>query len=219
MNKELPEALLGAYQRAKGHVDERRYEEALGAYREALRIDPANLQIRLEVAGLYQKLALWLDALEMYRHVVVLAQRKLLECWRLVPTRRLRVQRRAARRALLSAQYRCTVSLAWGELLSEQWLSADEKASRTGPASARSKELLEVRERLQETISDHLRSPPRYKGLMDGRREPLKALWEPGQRERQAAKHALRLIFQLMARDEAHHLRTRFRDARWRKGS
>ncbi len=215
MNKELPEGLLDAYQRAKQYVDERRYDEALGAYREALRKDPANLQLRLEVAGLYQKLTLWLDALEMYRDVIVLAERRFLERWRVVPSPQLLAQRRSARRALLSARYRYTISLAWGELLRDQWLESAEAPSASRSASARSKELADLRERLERTIIHHLQSA--YKQLTEDQLEALRRVLGPEQEDEQVTGLALRLVFQLMACDEARRLRARFGDARWRK--
>ncbi|MFH8684002.1 hypothetical protein [Streptomyces lydicus] len=62
--RELPPELLRAYQEAKALSARQRYDQALQRYGEALVFDPQNPYIRAEFAGVQEKLALPVDALE-----------------------------------------------------------------------------------------------------------------------------------------------------------
>jgi hypothetical protein len=71
----LPPQLFATYLEAKDLVTQRRYDEALGKFYEALELDPLNLHIRLEIGSLEEQLQLFLDALETYDDVIALGSR------------------------------------------------------------------------------------------------------------------------------------------------
>jgi hypothetical protein len=73
---ELPSRLFADYLEAKRLARDHRYDEALGQYYEALRLDPLNLYIRLEIGALQEQLHLFLDALETYDDIVALGTRR-----------------------------------------------------------------------------------------------------------------------------------------------
>ena len=62
----LPPDLFNRYERAVELEEERRFDEALDYYYEALRRDPMNLGLRLQIGQLQEKLALFMDALATY---------------------------------------------------------------------------------------------------------------------------------------------------------
>jgi tetratricopeptide (TPR) repeat protein len=130
----MPSELLGAYLRARSHHSERRYDEALGAYYEALAIDPLNLELRLEVGQLQEQLALWLDALASYQQIVMLTPRRRARLTPRALSPRGRALHDAHRRASIIARYRSTVLLGFGEKLAQQWLepalAPDERTER-----------------------------------------------------------------------------------------
>jgi len=66
----LPVSLFRDYQRAKKMVTERRYDEAMALYRNALLRDANNIGIRYEVGQLYERLGLYPDALYSYLQLV-----------------------------------------------------------------------------------------------------------------------------------------------------
>ena len=69
----LPPSLFHAYERAAELEHERRYDEALHLYREAVAADPKNLALRLQLGFLQEKLALYLDALDTYQAILQIA--------------------------------------------------------------------------------------------------------------------------------------------------
>lgn len=71
----LPPALFAAYLEAKTLAAQRRYDEALGRFYEALELDPLNLYLRLEIGALQEQLQLFLDALETYDDIIALGTR------------------------------------------------------------------------------------------------------------------------------------------------
>jgi hypothetical protein len=71
----LPPQLFATYLEAKELVTQRRYDEALGKFYEALELDPLNLHIRLEIGALQEQLQLFLDALETYDDAIALGSR------------------------------------------------------------------------------------------------------------------------------------------------
>lgn len=132
LDEEMPQGLLSHYERGKRLAQARRYDEALGEFIESLRLDPANLQFRMELAHVYQKLALYMDALEMYVHVDELARRRLDDLhwsdWRRKP----RALRASLKETQVAAQYRRTIALAWGDLLAQQWVRGRPETEKEG---------------------------------------------------------------------------------------
>jgi tetratricopeptide (TPR) repeat protein len=70
----LPAGLLNLYERAVELEEERRYDEALDCYFCALRRDPMNLALRLQIGYLQEKLALFMDALDTYGGILAVAR-------------------------------------------------------------------------------------------------------------------------------------------------
>jgi hypothetical protein len=70
----LPAGLLNLYERAVELEEERRYDEALDCYFCALRKDPMNLALRLQIGYLQEKLALFMDALDTYGGILAVAR-------------------------------------------------------------------------------------------------------------------------------------------------
>ena len=70
----LPSDLLHAYERGAELEDARRYDEALDRYYAALREDPMNIALRLQIGFLQEKLALFLDALATYESILEVAR-------------------------------------------------------------------------------------------------------------------------------------------------
>ena len=68
--------LLRAYQDGQTCVQERRYEEALEHYYRALKLDPLNIPIRIEVCQLREKLGNYLAALVGYVDLIVTESQK-----------------------------------------------------------------------------------------------------------------------------------------------
>jgi hypothetical protein len=116
---ELPQDLVGHGTRASEATRERRYDEALAAYFDAIELDPRNLELRFEVGLLQEKLALWLDAYATYDELIELAAR---------PSWRNRRVRRVETRVKLLARYRKAVLLSFGERLADQWGRRDPPA-------------------------------------------------------------------------------------------
>ena len=113
----MPGRLLHAYEEGARLEHERRYDEALHAYYEALREDPINAVLRLRVGQLQERLGLFLDAFATYSGIVAVDR----------PSRARRPSRmysaagrREQRRARVSARYRRNVLLG-GNVLAEQW--------------------------------------------------------------------------------------------------
>jgi tetratricopeptide (TPR) repeat protein len=67
-----PRELFTAYREAASLVGERRYDEALGCYREALSRDPTNLTIALQLGQLQEKIGLFIGALTTYQRILAL---------------------------------------------------------------------------------------------------------------------------------------------------
>ena len=113
----MPGRLLHAYEEGTRLERERRYDEALDAYYEALKDDPINAVLRLRTGQLQERLGLFLDAFATYSGIIAGGR----------PTRVRRASwmyrsrgRREQRRAQLSARYRRNVLLG-GNVLAEQW--------------------------------------------------------------------------------------------------
>lgn len=143
----MPAELVHVYEEAGSLERERRYDEALERYYDALKADPMNMVLRLRVGQLQERLGLFLDALATY--VGICATDKP------AGVRRPRVMyrgtgRRERRRALLSARYRRNVLLG-GRVLAEQWRRLTED-----PERPTEREL--QRKRLRQCLGSLLRS-------------------------------------------------------------
>jgi tetratricopeptide (TPR) repeat protein len=114
----MPPALLQHYENAAECEHERRYDEALASYYDALDRDPMNHGLRLQIGFLQEKLGLYLDALDTYEAILKVA----------APSSDHDVVRRSYRwsarrdrdRTLLVARYRHAVLLG-GPGLPRQW--------------------------------------------------------------------------------------------------
>ena len=118
----LPPALVDAYERGSARAAERRYDEALCDFYAALVLDPKNIDVRLRIGFLQEKLGMPLDALATYQAVdglgKLVAPRTVLRG--AVPTRSGRLRRRT----LNIARYRHAVILGAGTDLVKEWCTA-----------------------------------------------------------------------------------------------
>lgn len=151
----MPPALLQHYEHAAESEQERRYDEALASYYQALELDPMNLGLRLQVGFLQEKLGLYLDALDTYESILQVAEPSSPE----VVVRR-SYRRRARRerdRTLDVARYRYAVLLG-GPGLPRQWrkLQTEERPTRRDDERERLRERLAPR--LQELFEQALDS-------------------------------------------------------------
>jgi tetratricopeptide (TPR) repeat protein len=127
----LPASLFRDYQRAKKMVAERRYDEALNLYHQALIKDANNIDMRYDVGQLYERLGLYPDALYTYLNLVD----------QLFPykprARRARTRRPGmGKRDPFVIWYRYVVVLALGAPLARELLYPDWKALRSWLAQA-----------------------------------------------------------------------------------
>ena len=74
--QEMDYNLFADYLEAKSLTQEQRFDEALGKYYDALRLDPLNLYLRLEAGALQEQLQLFLDALQTYDDIIALGSRR-----------------------------------------------------------------------------------------------------------------------------------------------
>jgi len=111
-----PGDLLTAYREAGALVTERRYDDALGRYREALELDPTNLTVILQLGQLQEKIGLFIGALTTYQRILALDN----PGKRPLPSG---LQRRGTRRewerSVLIAKYRQIVLLGQGSVVRE----------------------------------------------------------------------------------------------------
>lgn len=117
----FPTELFDAYQRAHQFQAARRFDQALAEFYRALRHDPTNVYIRLEIAQLQERLNLHLDALVTYDDVITICgrgDRRLASWWN-------SAEQSSARRdrgvALLVARYRHALMLGHGDRIADQW--------------------------------------------------------------------------------------------------
>jgi tetratricopeptide (TPR) repeat protein len=169
----LPAGLLNLYERAVELEEERRYDEALGCYFRAVRKDPMNLALRLQIGYLQEKLALWMDALDTYEGILAVArpgreghgpvslgdddghhqhapELALSKRERSDSLQRFyrRAERRNRQRILLAARYRYAILLG-GKDLPRQWCKPS-----TGRSPAREEEREVLRTRLTPSLTE-----------------------------------------------------------------
>jgi hypothetical protein len=144
----MPTELLEVYEAAVSFEEQRRYDQALAHYFEAIERDPMNLALRLHVGHLQEKLGLYIDALSTYEGMLAVAEEphgNAHELYRPKATRE-------RKRVLLLARYRQVV-LVGGPPLAEQWrhTSAPEEWTERDDQRA------DLRERLRGRLAERLR--------------------------------------------------------------
>ncbi len=149
----MPPSLLRAYEEAAECEEQRRYDEALGYYFEALKQDPMNYGLRLQIGYLQEKQALYLDALETYDGILAIAHpSNNSEARGSRPQDVRKAYRGRARqerdRTELVTRYRRAVLLG-GDGLCHQW----RKTARNSPTK-RDEERERIRERLAFSLTE-----------------------------------------------------------------
>jgi hypothetical protein len=158
----MPPDLPDAYERAAELTEQRRYDEALDLYYRALERDPLNVDVRLQIGFVQEKLGLFLDAMAMYasaRRVGTTKGKGLYD-------RRARRERRATAEI---AHYRMCSLLA-GRHLAAQWrrlADKDEQPQREAQRKALRDGLTPIilgmlveRDLLEQTYSHPVLRPP-----------------------------------------------------------
>lgn len=112
----LPAELFAAYREAATFERDRRYDEALSRYGDALALDPTNLTIALQQGQLQEKIGLFLGALTTYQRILALDSPGRQPMVRGVYAR---PARREQQRAVSVAKYRQIVLLGQESLLRE----------------------------------------------------------------------------------------------------
>jgi tetratricopeptide (TPR) repeat protein len=182
----MPGRLLHAYEEGTRLEHERRYDEALERYYEALNHDPVNAVLRLRIGQLQERLGLFIDAFATYSGICAGDRPR--------GVRRPRVMyrgtgRREQRRAQLSARYRRIVLLG-GRVLAEQWRTVP-----SDPPTERDvqRERLRscLRPKLMEELAPYVLAPKQLERLLQepDRQDELATL----RLRRVLARHALEL--------------------------
>ena len=143
----MPAGLVEAYEDAVELELQRRYDQALARYFDALRLDPMNLALRLHVGLLQEKLGLFLDAFATYEGMT-----KVTDQARDKQPRNFyrRHAERERNRTLLICRYRRAVLLG-GDALAAQW-----RYRGSEPPNERDEQRTNLRERLGvELVSRH----------------------------------------------------------------
>jgi hypothetical protein len=147
----LPGPLFDSYEQARQMLEERRLEEALAHYYDALRQDPSNAEIGFELGLAQERMGLWLDALLSYHRVFRPRPRPRRPWPESLPGRRI------TRRADALARYRYLKVLGFGERLAGQWVTTGDRPSIVDSESSlawtlRDDERREVRRQLREIL-------------------------------------------------------------------
>jgi hypothetical protein len=147
----IPPELIDTHLTATELRSNRRLDEAMEKYFEALKLDPLNPSLNYELGQLQEKLALYLDAIETYGRIV--NHRMMADANARRPRRLwcvLKRGRRAHNKVVLLARYRRAVLLGFGERLVETW---DREPEATW--TRRDEERRELRKRLREDFATH----------------------------------------------------------------
>ena len=158
----MPAALLEAYEDAVELELQRRFDEALDRYYDALREDPLNFSLRLHVGLLQEKMGLYLDAMFTYEGMIKVTAPGDQE----LPPGFYKPAARAERnRAMLIGRYRRAVLLG-GDMLAWQWRKKSDPSPRR-----RDEQRTSLRERLGSELLEHTE---RAQGtLTRGRSDPM----------------------------------------------
>jgi hypothetical protein len=132
----LDEELVALYQEAERLRGQRRFEESLARFYEAVRTDPSNGHLRLALGATQEQLALHIDALLTYSSIPLVTR-----SWSAT-------QPDIAKHVELVASYRYANLLGLGEGLASQWLPATSDAE----PSRRTVELDALRGRLRPVL-------------------------------------------------------------------
>jgi hypothetical protein len=212
----MPAALMHAYERAADFEGQRLYDEALASYHEALRHDPMNLALRLQIGFVQEKLALFLDALSTYEGTIGVVHPG---GARLPRNLYGRAARRERERQVMIARYRMAILLTGGEL-ERQWdgvTEADRKLR-----TERDWQKVHLRTRLSPLLEEHIREL----GCVSDP-ESLELLRRSGRETAMSvegrARYQLRALFEELALAQLHYLerrlgRRRHRPRRWLGG-
>uniref|UniRef100_A0AAU3I2I4 Tetratricopeptide repeat protein n=1 Tax=Streptomyces sp. NBC_01393 TaxID=2903851 RepID=A0AAU3I2I4_9ACTN len=134
--KRMPTELFALYQEAKELSSERKFDEALERLYAALRLDPMNLYLRVEIAGIQENTGLYLDALETYHAALTIDGQNTEERNRQLWTapwsfgRRFRQRRCLRHPGVLNTRYRYAVVLGTSEHTAAQWCNSGMKYPR-----------------------------------------------------------------------------------------
>jgi hypothetical protein len=189
----MPEGLLSAYESAAKLEQERRFDEALDRYWEALRHDPTNLAVRLRLGQLQEKAGLLLAALVSYQRILAFANPGAKNLPR-------GMYRRGARRewdqALSVAKYRAVVLLGEGSILREWSVPKGE------PKGARHRQLrADITAQLEP-----LANMPRHDPAVEAISRAIGALLEVGERMSEEGEREARRKLMDRAREAAREL-------------
>lgn len=197
IDEEMDAGLLLAYEEAQRLTRARRYDEACAALVRALQIDPGNLHLRLRLAAVYEKLALWMDALETYQSVHEIAESRLGDDLPKHPVRRrARGIRRSVEIAFVLATYRRTVLLAWGDLVGRQWAKERVRKATSSPtrrAAERTHLRTVLAPRLVKALNDS-----RAIDVPDGLEEVLRDWGGQGAAAPEAVRRVDHLVVQML---------------------
>jgi hypothetical protein len=140
----MPPELLDCYERSASRARERRYDEALRDLYAATQRDPKNLDLRLRIGFVQEKLGLALDALATYEGICRLGDL----CRPRAPFAPSR--NRGHNRTRRIAAYRSAILLGAGERLVEQWCARESPPGR----NRRDKQLDTFRRRLRDPLEE-----------------------------------------------------------------
>ncbi|MBB4905019.1 tetratricopeptide repeat protein [Actinophytocola algeriensis] len=162
----FPSELFDAYQRAHQFQAERRFDQALAEFYRALRLDPANVYIRLEIAQLQERMNMHLDALVTYDDVITICSRGnegLARWWNGADfgEERSRAHRHQGV-ALLVARFRHALMLGHGDRIADQWWLRENECGHEPHWNARQRQRGYLRDLAQRrldryTLRDHIR--------------------------------------------------------------
>ncbi|MFJ2151807.1 hypothetical protein ACIOHB_23915 [Streptomyces microflavus] len=212
--RDLPPELFAACQQARELSGQRKFDDALESYYEALRFDPTNLYLRTQIAGIQEQLWLHLDALETYYGALRLdgrnsAQRNArtgMRSWD--PRRTLRHRYGWWRGGVLEARFRYAVVLGVAERTADQWCKGDDP-----PCPRRTHARRQIRQALAPALAARhwraftgLKPPGRAEPFGPDQEGPVREWLETELGERRRRYPIVREIFQLACREEMQQL-------------
>jgi hypothetical protein len=233
-DRRLPVDLYRSYQRFRALQADRHFDEAMAALRHAVRLDPGNLSLRLDLGKLQERMQLYLDALLTYDDIITVAAQsdsalsRWWSHWLPVPRVRSRLAISNVRvlspkdPVILIARYRHALLLGLSDTLASQWWGRHERCVTGRHQTSREWRRAHLREalsaRLARRYRDRIHSSVWFDGmtLEHGARpyflEPLREVDDDGERDRRTA--AARVFFTSQSRFEFEQL-TRDWTSRW----